>query len=206
MNTLPKLAFLASHAGSNLQALLQACHSGKLRATPVLVISNNAHAGALRHARHAAIPAKHLSRRHCNNDPVQLDLAMRDTLRAAAADWVILAGYMRPVGPHTLQAWPRRILNIHPGKLPAFGGRGMYGDRVHSAVLASGADSTTVTVHYVDAQYDQGAIIAEKTIPVHARDTAETLSARVKRLEHSFYAEVIARVLEQSRDGLIAQQ
>jgi phosphoribosylglycinamide formyltransferase 1 len=101
---------------------------------------------------------------------------------------------MRKLGPVTLAAYRNRVLNIHPALLPAFGGKGFYGERVHSAVLAAGARESGPTVHLVDAQYDQGPIVAQKRVPVLEGDTAETLAARVLEQEHVLYAETLQRI------------
>lgn len=196
MKTLPKLAFLASHTGTNLQALLDACRQGALAAEPVLVISNNHNSGALQKAEAAGIPAIHLSRKTCNGNLQQLDQEMRLCLQQHGAQWIVLAGYLRPVGKLVLEAWGNRIINIHPGKLPEFGGKGMYGMKVHEAVLASGATETTITIHYVDRQYDHGAVIAEKKIPMLPSDTIQSLSAKVQAIEHEFYPATIAALLQ----------
>ncbi len=102
---------------------------------------------------------------------------------------------MRPVGKLVLETWGNRIVNIHPGKLPEFGGKDMYGMRVHEAVLAAGATETTITIHHVDRHYDHGAVIAEKKIPVLPSDTAQSLNSKVQAIEHEFYPATIAALL-----------
>ena len=199
MKQLPKIALLGSHTGTNIQALLDACKNGTLPAEPALVISNNEDSGVLQRAREAKVPAVHLSRGTC--PPEQLDSMMRKTLEQHQAEWIILAGYMRPIGPETIERWRNRIINIHPGKLPQFGGKGMYGDNVHKAVLESGAKQTTITVHYVDEQYDHGQTIEETTIPILPGDTIQTLRARVQQAEHQLYPQAIAKLLAAAHQG-----
>ncbi|OGO07808.1 MAG: phosphoribosylglycinamide formyltransferase, partial [Chloroflexi bacterium RBG_13_60_9] len=128
------LAFFASHQGSDMQAVIDACKSGTLRATPCAVISNNSGSMALARAVREGIPAYHLSAK-THPDPARLDRAMLEILGRHQTDWIILAGYLRKLGPQVLNAYRGRILNIHPALLPKYGGEGMYGPAVHAAVL-----------------------------------------------------------------------
>ena len=188
------LGFLASHNGSNMQAVINACRAGRLAASPVVVISNNADSGALERARKESIPCFHLSGR-THPDPEDLDREIVDVLLRHDVNLVLLAGYMKKIGPVTLATFPGHILNIHPGLLPEYGGQGMYGRRVHEAVLAAGAATTGATVHVVDAIYDNGPILAQKKVRVKHTDTADTLARRVLAAEHELYVETIARIL-----------
>ena len=126
-----------------------------------------------------------------HSDPADLDGAIERTLAEHRVDLVLLAGYVKKLGPRTLAAYKDRILNVHPALLPAFGGQGMYGRRVHEAVLASGATVSGVTVHLVDEHYDSGPIVAQETVPVQQDDTPETLAARVLRVEHTLLSAVV---------------
>ena len=188
------LGFLASHNGSNMQAVIDACRAGRLAASPVVVISNNIDSGALERARNERIACFHLSGR-THPDPEDLDREIVDVLLEHDVNLVILAGYMKKVGPVTLATFPGHVLNIHPGLLPDFGGRGMYGRRVHEAVLAAGAGTTGATVHVVDAIYDNGPILAQTKVRVKKTDTADTLARRVLALEHELYVETIDRIV-----------
>ena len=176
-----RVAVLASGGGTNLQALLDACGPG----TPALivrVVSNRADAGALERARQAGIPAVVL------RDPAdagELLAALGDV------DLVVLAGYLKLVPAPVVARFPRRLINIHPALLPAFGGPGMYGRRVHEAVLASGARISGPTVHLVDERYDHGRVLAQWPVPVLAGDTPEGLAARVLEAEHRLLPEVV---------------
>ncbi len=188
-----RLGVLASHGGSNLQALIDSTKSGALDAQVTVVISNNSDSLALDRARKEAIPALHLSR-NTHPDSGQLDQAILQALKEHEVNLVVLAGYMRPLGSGVLDAYRRRILNIHPALLPNHGGHGMYGMRVHESVIQSGDRMTGVTVHLVDEGYDQGPIVAQTQVPVLEDDTAETLAQRVLETEHRFYSEVLQRV------------
>ena len=188
------LGLLASHNGSIMQALIDACRSGRLRAKPVVVVSNNKESGALARARKANIPAFHLSGA-TRPDPAALDQEIAETLLKHDADLVALAGYMKKIGPAMLAAFPARIINIHPGLLPEFGGRGMYGKRVHEAVIASGAPETGATIHLVDEIYDHGPILGQRAIPVRQGETADSLAPRVAEVERRLYVDVIDGII-----------
>jgi formyltetrahydrofolate-dependent phosphoribosylglycinamide formyltransferase len=173
-----RLAVLASGGGSNLQAILDHHDSaGARRPSEVaLVASDRRAAGALDRARERGIAAVHV--------PGGDAEAMESALREHGVDIVVLAGYLRMVPSAITRRFEGRMLNIHPALLPAFGGPGMYGRRVHEAVLAAGARVTGATVHFVDDRYDGGAIAAQWPVAVSPDDTPESLAARVLRVEH----------------------
>ena len=154
------------------------------------MISNNSGSGALARARKYGIPAAHLSSKTCAT-PEALDEAILNTLHEHQVELLVLAGYMKKIGPKTLAAYDNRILNIHPALLPSFGGAGMYGHHVHEAVLASGAKVSGVTIHLVNAEYDCGPIVAQRVVPVLDDDTPDELAVRVLKEEHKLYSEVI---------------
>ncbi|MEP6835886.1 MAG: phosphoribosylglycinamide formyltransferase [Gemmatimonas sp.] len=184
-----RLAVLASGSGSNLQSIIDhfstapANKAGEV----VLVGSNRADSGALVRATAAGI-ATHVIADFTDG------AALLAGLRAANADFLILAGYLRLVPNEVVHAFAGRMLNVHPAMLPAFGGHGMYGQRVHSAVIASGARFSGVTVHFVNEEFDQGPVAAQWPVPVLPDDTSESLAARVLRTEHVFFPAVIEAV------------
>lgn len=182
-----------------MQAVIDACKAGRLDAEVAVVISNNASSNALARARSESIPEYHLSGA-THPDFSRLDEAITHTLDRHRVDLVLLAGYMKKVGPRTIARYPRRILNIHPALLPKFGGVGMYGRLVHEAVLASGDTVTGVSIHLVDDEYDHGPIIAQCEMPVFPGDTVESLAARVLEREHTFYVETLQRIASGSLD------
>ena len=190
----PRLGFLASHGGSNMQAIIDACKEGRLDAEPAVVISNNSDSTSLGRARREGIPGYHLSGK-THPDPEQLDTAILQALQDHDVDLVILAGYMKLLGPKTLERFRRRILNIHPALLPKFGGKGLYGRAVHEAVLAGGEKVTGVTIHLVDERYDRGPIVAQCEVPVVEGDTPDSLAARVLESEHRLYADTLQRIV-----------
>jgi phosphoribosylglycinamide formyltransferase-1 len=190
-----RLAVLASHAGTILQAVLDACRSGELKADVVLVISNNSTSGALSRANEAGIATAHLSSAtHAGAD--RLDAAMVQALKDAEVDGVLLAGYMKKLGPRVLSAYRHRIVNTHPALLPKFGGAGFFGRRVHEAVIASGDAETGATVHLVDEHYDSGPILAQVRVPVRPNDAAEDLEERVKMAERKLVVATLAELAQ----------
>jgi len=191
--TAVRVAVLASGGGTNLQALIDALHNAP-EARVAQVITNRPHAGALDRARRAGIRATVLEN---PDDPAELLAAL-----GSDADLVVLAGYLKLVPPAVVARFRWKMINIHPALLPAHGGAGMYGHRVHEAVLASGAAESGVTVHYVDEQFDRGPIIAQARVPVRPGDTRESLAARVLEAEHQLLPRV---VLELARRGVPSQ-
>jgi phosphoribosylglycinamide formyltransferase 1 len=193
------IAVLASHEGTTLQAVLDACAAGTIAARVVLAISNNADSGALRRARAAGVQTLHLSGR-THPDPEELDRAMGAALERHDTDLVLLAGYMKRLGPQTLERFAGRVLNTHPALLPRFGGRGMYGAHVHRAVLASGERSSGASIHLVDQAYDTGPVLAQVTVPVERSDTVETLAARVQQAERAQLVKVLGEFASGKRE------
>jgi phosphoribosylglycinamide formyltransferase 1 len=185
------IAVMASGEGTTLQAVLDACASGRLPARVGVVISNNAAAGALRRARDAGVPARHLSAATLGSGAA-LDKALLATLTEFDTDLVLLAGYLKRLGPLTLAGFAGRIINTHPALLPEFGGQGMYGAKVHRAVLAAGRPVSGATVHWVDENYDTGEVIAQVRVPVEPSDSAQSLAARVQAAERELVVGVLA--------------
>jgi len=172
------IGVLASHNGTNLQAIIDACESGTSDASVCVVISNNSKSGALERAKKHNIPFYRLNG-VTHPKPDDLDNAICDILIHADADIVFLAGYMRKLGKKTLAQFKGRILNTHPALLPKFGGKGMYGMNVHQAVINSKEKESGVSIHLVDAEYDTGPVIAQCKVKVKSEDTPEKLCERV---------------------------
>lgn len=192
--TRPRLGFFVSHRGSNMRAIAAACQSGQLDAVPALLISNNKSSAALSWAAENNLLHYHLSPKNTGSEDF-LDQAHLEALQAAEIDLIVLAGYMRKIGPKVLKAYSNRILNIHPALLPKYGGQGMYGSHVHEAVIANKESESGVTVHLVDGDYDTGPIVDQATVPVLPNDTADDLAARVLKQEHRFFSETIGRIV-----------
>lgn len=176
-----------------MQAIIDACKAGLLDATPVLVISNNSNSGAADKALKENIPFLHLSIT-THPDVDELDAAITDAIIKSMADLVILAGYMKKIGPRLLKAYSGRILNIHPALLPKFGGEGMFGMNVHKAVIEAGESESGCTVHTIDKEYDRGKILSQTKVPVLPEDTPEILAARILEKEHQLYWQTIKAI------------
>lgn len=176
-----------------MRAIVKAIAERRLDGEARIVISNNADSPALAFAREQGIPAAHISGRKLGGD-FERDHAIADALDKHKVDLVVLSGYMRKLGPETLGRFRGRILNIHPGPLPKFGGQGMYGRHVHEAVIASGDKASGITIHLVDEQYDQGPVIARRDVAMEKGDTAETLGARIQALEPDFFVATLQQI------------
>jgi phosphoribosylglycinamide formyltransferase-1 len=187
------LAILASGSGTTAQAVIDACAVGRIDGRVVLVISNNGGAAVLERARAARIPTRHLSSL-THPGPGELERAMLDALADAGATHVLLAGYMKKLSPAVIEAYAGRVYNTHPALLPDYGGQGMYGDRVHAAVLADRRTRSGATVHLVAEAYDSGPIVAQVTVAVAADDDVASLGARVRAAERELVVEVLAAV------------
>jgi phosphoribosylglycinamide formyltransferase-1 len=184
-----KIAVLASGSGTNLQALLDRFNGVPDSSARVSrVIASRAGIGALARAEVAGVPGAVLP---AGDAGTGLQAALFAELDVAEADLVVLAGFLKLIPVPVVSAYRGRMINIHPALLPAFGGPGMFGRHVHEAVLRSGARVTGVTVHFVDEEYDHGAIIAQWPVPVLSGDDAESLAARVLEVEHRVLPAVV---------------
>lgn len=181
--------------GTNFGALLEAIERGDLHAGVALLVSTNDEHGAVARARNAGIKTLVLPPSSVA-DADEWEHRIADALYQEGVSVVCLAGYLRRVSAVLLEAYPRRILNVHPSLLPSFGGQGMFGMRVHKAVLEHGCKVSGCTVHLVDERYDTGPIVGQACVPVEDNDTPETLAARVQMQEHRLYAQCIERVAQ----------
>ena len=192
-----RIAILFSGSGTTLQNLIDATRDGRLPTVDVVkVISSRADAYGIQRCRAAGVPCIVVSKRQYP-DPVEHSRAVFAHLNPDEIDLVCLAGWMNRLVLE--EPWlGNRVINIHPSLLPAFGGAGMYGRRVHEAVLASGATQTGCTVHYVTNEMDAGPIIAQRRLPVLAGDTAQTLEARVQAAEKELYVSALRDIAQGS--------
>jgi len=191
-----RVAVLVSGGGSNLEAILQAKEAGELPGIDVvLVISSRLDAFALQRAERHQVPTAVIERRAYESEETY-QKALLDALMQAHVDIVCLAGYLRKLGPDVIAKYRGRILNIHPALLPKFGGPGMYGQHVHTAVLAAGEKESGCSVHVVDEEFDHGPILAQRRVPVRPGDTPETLAERVLVEEHKLYPKTLREFCE----------
>jgi phosphoribosylglycinamide formyltransferase-1 len=184
-----KIAVLGSGKGSNFRAILNAAMAGQLKIQPVLAISDHPEAGLLSLAENLGVATQVVSEpkfRTRLSDEVEMELV--EDIRASGAELIVLAGWMRLVKSPMLEAFPRRIINIHPSLLPAFPGLEAW-----KQALAAGVEKTGCTVHFVDGGMDTGEIISQCEVSILPGDTAETLHARIQDAEHRLFPEVISR-------------
>ncbi len=197
-----RLAVLASGGGSNLQAIIDAIENRVLKSKIVCVISNKVDAYALARARAHNIEAIYINPKSGAPEATSgltYDEKLLATLKEKEVDLVVLAGYLKIIGPEVIDAYPEKMINIHPSLLPKYGGHGYYGLNVHKAVVESGDKESGATVHYVDKGIDTGDIILQKSIPVEDGDSPQTLQKRVlEEVEHKIFVQAIS-MLEQKQ-------
>ncbi|KAK7286602.1 hypothetical protein RJT34_21713 [Clitoria ternatea] len=191
-----KLAVFVSGGGSNFRSIHEASKWGSLHGDVHVLVTNKSECGGAEYARNNGIPVILFPKaKDGSNGLSPSDLV--NTLRRFEVDFILLAGYLKLIPVELIRAYERSILNIHPSLLPAFGGKGYYGMKVHKAVVASGARFSGPTIHFVDEHFDTGRILAQRVVPVLANDTAEELAARVLKEEHQLYVEVVEALCEE---------
>lgn len=187
------IAVLASGAGTNARRIAEYFAAGDT-ARVVLIITDNPSAGVLGVALRAGIKSEILSR-----EQIARGRPLVESLERAGADLVVLAGFLRLVPADVVLRFSGRMINIHPSLLPKYGGKGMYGHRVHEAVIQAGERESGITIHLVSEHYDQGAVLAQYRVPVSSEDTSETLEAKIHTLEYTYYPQVIeSEILKQN--------
>jgi phosphoribosylglycinamide formyltransferase 1 len=189
-----RVAVMASGNGSNFQAITEASKTNRLSAEIVGLICNKKSALALERAQALGVPSVVILRSQFLNLEAW-NLAMSEQLEKWRADWVVLAGFTGLVGRHLLEKFPNRFINSHPSLLPKFGGKGMYGDHVHRAVVAAKETTSGISVHLLNEHFDEGPVLAQKPVPVLPGDTAETLAERIKTEERKFFPQVLEDLL-----------
>jgi phosphoribosylglycinamide formyltransferase 1 len=177
------IAVFASGGGTNLQALIDAAKTGRLRGKIGVVISNNSNAYALLRAKDENIPAFHISSK-LFPDEDEYKSKLKTVLEYYQINLIVLAGYMKLLPIEIIRQYKSRVINIHPALLPKYGGKGMFGINVHKAVIEAGDKISGATVHFVDEIYDHGKILLQRIVPVMPGDTPEELAQRVLRVEH----------------------
>lgn len=192
-----RVAVLASGRGSTFQGLVEAGRRGEMPAEVVLLIVSSRDVPAAELADRLGIERVVVDERLVGS--AACDAAMDELLTSRRVDLVVLAGYLRKVGPRTLRAFAGRLINTHPAPLPRFGGKGMFGEHVHKAVLQSGVTTSAATVHLVDEEYDSGPVIAERPVPVLPNDDVDMLRERVQAVERELLVSTIAEFDEGRR-------
>ena len=189
-----RIAVFCSGGGSNFKSIYRSIADKPLNAEIVLCLSNRSQCGAMEFAHEQGIATVHITEKQFRTFD-EFATAMVKHLKEAQIDIVLLAGYMRKVPDAAVKAFPDKMLNIHPALLPKFGGEGMYGIHVHSAVLDAGETQSGATVHFVNEEYDKGKILLQRTVPVLPGDTPDILAARVLECEHQLYPDALEKLL-----------
>lgn len=185
-----KLAIFASGIGTNAEKIIEHFRGSNL-ANVALIVCNKSGAGVLTIAEKNQIPTLLIEKVHFDNSTSYLQ-----ELAAFEIDFIVLAGFLWKMPATIINAYPKAIINIHPALLPKYGGKGMYGSKVHEAVIAACDKESGITIHYVNEQYDEGAIIFQATCNIEAGDTAEILANKVHLLEHAHFARVVEGLLK----------
>jgi phosphoribosylglycinamide formyltransferase 1 len=188
------IAVFASGTGTNAKKIIEHFQSSQI-AKVILVVCNKPGAGVLTVARNAGVETLMIDKdRFFHGDAYLPDFS------AKRVDFIVLAGFLWKIPITLINAFPEKIINIHPALLPGYGGKGMYGNKVHEAVIADAREESGITIHFVNEVYDEGRIIFQKSCPVTSEDTPDTLAAKIHALEHRYYPEVIESLL---RDGSV---
>jgi phosphoribosylglycinamide formyltransferase 1 len=199
-----RIGFLASHGGSAFQKIMEKRQTSAVSVEATVLITNNASAPVLTVAAHYGVPCYVINKKTVGSDCIDVEIA--DKLVSHRAELVVLAGFMRKIGPKTLSLYSGKMINSHPALLPKFGGQGMYGRRVHDAVIAAGETESGVSVHIVDAEYDTGTILFQKAISLNPAETPDSLEARIKALESDAYLEAIEKMILGDEPGITARR
>ena len=183
------IAIFASGKGTNAENIIN-YFSGNKDIKVKIVMANKADAFVLERAHRLGIPTLYINREQWADATHILTL-----LHEQQIDFIVLAGFLARIPDALLHAYPNRIVNIHPSLLPKFGGKGMYGNKVHEAVVAAGETESGITIHYLNEHYDEGQIIAQYRCPVMPNDTPQDVATRVHALEYEYYPKVIEQLL-----------
>ena len=183
------IAIFASGSGTNAENIIRYFKDSKL-AKVAVVITNKIEAGVVQRA-----DALKVTTAYFQKDEWKTGESILELLRIEQVDFIVLAGFLLRIPDAILYAYPNKIINIHPSLLPKYGGKGMYGDRVHQAVVAAGEQQSGITIHYINERYDEGAVIFQATCPVEPTDTPETVAAKVHQLEYAHFPKIIEQLL-----------
>lgn len=189
-----QIAIFASGSGSNAEAIIS-YFTSRADVKVSCIITNRSDAGVIQRAKRLGVPCHYFDNATMRQGDKPIEL-----LRSLGVDLIVLAGYLCLITPIYLEAYPNRIINIHPALLPRFGGKGMYGSHVHKAVIEQGESISGITIHLVDELYDHGRHLLQATCPVLEHDTIDTLSSRIHTLEHRFFAPTIDHYLTSELD------
>lgn len=185
-----KIAILASGSGTNAENLIKYFNQQSAAGRVVFVLTNNPDAGVINRCKKLAVPVFVMSNTEFENPVNVLQLLQKNEI-----DILVLAGFLRKINPQLIEAFPDKIINIHPALLPAYGGKGMYGNKVHEAVISHAAHESGITIHYVNDRYDEGKIIFQAACPLEKGETVVSLAEKIHQLEHLHFPKVLEQLL-----------
>jgi phosphoribosylglycinamide formyltransferase-1 len=185
-----KIAVFASGSGTNAESIVRHFFDSKLAYVDI-ILTENPNAYVLKRAEKLSVKSYLFSKEEL------VDGSVTELLLSKGVDFIVLAGFLKLIPKNMITAYPERIVNIHPALLPKYGGRGMFGMNVHSAVISSGESESGITIHFVNEHYDDGDIVFQAKCPVLREDTIETLAERIHKLEHEHYPIIIERLIEE---------
>lgn len=185
-----RIAIFASGSGSNAQRIVEYFEDNN-EIEVSLILTNNENAYVLERASALEVPAYVFDREMFYNSNQVCDI-----LKKIGIDYIVLAGFLWLIPDNILEGWPNHIVNIHPALLPKFGGKGMYGDKVHNAVIEAGEKETGITIHYVNEKYDEGAVIFQESFDISPDDTPDSIAEKIHVLEHEHFPVVIDDLLK----------
>jgi phosphoribosylglycinamide formyltransferase-1 len=184
-----RIVIFASGSGTNAQNLIEYFQQGNF-AEVVLVLSNKMDAKVLVRSKSLLVPSKYFTKEELFSSEMVLGF-----IKEAKADLIVLAGFLLKFPTTILSEYPKQVINLHPALLPKYGGKGMYGHYVHEAVVANKEEETGITIHYVNENYDEGAIIFQKSVKLSENDTPETVAHKIHKLEYKYFPKVVAEIL-----------
>lgn len=189
-----RIAIFASGSGTNAENLINYFRDKSALAQIAVVVTNNKNAGVINKCKRLAVPVFVIS-----NSNFEHSEALRIFLQKNEIHWIILAGFLRKIDTALINDFPNRIINIHPALLPKFGGKGMHGQHVHEAVIAAKEKESGITIHYVNQNYDEGAIIFQGKCNIENSDTADSLAAKIHQLEQQYFPIIMEQLLQKEK-------
>jgi phosphoribosylglycinamide formyltransferase-1 len=186
MKTKKNIAIFASGSGTNAEQLILKSQANDLNFSVKLIITNNENAGVLNIAHKYVVPCFYWTNKSISNHENLIRFLLENKI-----DLIVLAGYLKKIAPELVEAFPNKIVNLHPALLPKFGGKGMYGHHVHEAVLKANEKQSGITIHFVDEQYDEGNIIAQFIFDIDEKESLDSLQKKIQTTEHSNFYKVI---------------
>lgn len=191
-----KIAIFASGSGTNAENIIRYFNHNSSIAHVKIVLTNNAEAGVINRCKKLAVPIFVLKNKDFEYPETILNLLQKNEI-----DWILLAGFLRKISPFLIDAYPNKIVNIHPSLLPLYGGKGMYGEHVHEAVIAAKEKQSGISIHYVNALYDEGAIIFQAKCEIESNDNAKSLANKIHQLEQQHFPRVLEQLLESKQNN-----